>query len=63
MKDNVTNFNYFKQQKAIRKMDLAASFESLNTCLKMLGINSLSENETIKKQIKIAMKKLEVANK
>ncbi len=54
--------HYLKQMSEIRKLDIEASYVALDECLKTLNINELPELDSIKNQIKVAMKKLENCN-
>lgn len=48
-----------KKLAEIRNIDVRASYVILDECLNMLNINNLPELDTIKDQIKVAIKKLE----
>lgn len=54
--------HYLKQVSEIRQLDIKASYVALDECLKILNINELPELDSIKSQIKVAMKKLENCN-
>lgn len=60
--EKVVNLSEYKKQKDIEKealrVDLKASYECLDSCLKFLNMNNLKELTEVKNSIKRAMRKL-----
>lgn len=56
--DNVVSLKDIKEEREKLLLDQKASLTVLETCLRFLEMSKIKETETIKKQIKVAMKEL-----